>query len=352
MRAKHGPSRIARRTGPTGSARTTGPARTAARASKDNRDASRASKAQGQQGQRQQQGQGQQDSKDRASAGPTGPARDKQGQQGQQGGSRASRAARPGQQGQAGQQAGPGQRSASGRRRGGGSARKGGRGGRAGRPGLDRVARRGSEPGPGGPDHRRGIPPVVRPDARRRGVARRPRVAGRGGADSRPGARGPRGVHAGMPRSPTGTSSRTSWPSRSASFATGSPRRSAAANRPMPWSRSIATRCRRSLPRAFDATTSDWGVADDACRPWSGARPSGSLARSLIADGRRRHCPALELRPGPGRPVASRLAGCDPQGARVRRPRAQPGRAAAHRTRSPGAGPMPSSSWPTTARAC
>ena len=55
-------------------------------------------------------------------------------------------------------------------------------------------------------DHRRRIPSVVRPDARRRGTARRPRIASRGSADPRSGSRSHARNSSGIPRCPTGTS--------------------------------------------------------------------------------------------------------------------------------------------------
>ena len=92
---------------------------------------------------------------------------------------------------------------------------------------------------------------------------------------------------------------RRSWPTRSASSATGSPRRSAAASRPTPSSRSIATRSRRNSPRASGGITNDWGAANDRALPDLGLAPLVGRRRRP-AGGRGGPAP-LELRPRAGR---------------------------------------------------
>ena len=104
------------------------------------------------------------------------------------------------------------------------------------------------------------------------------------------------------PRSPTGTSSRRSWPTRSASSASGSPRRSAAASRPTPWCRSIATPSRRNMPRGSGAITSDWGAVNDGDLD----HPRVARLDDLRArrGGHRGGRAPLELRTPPARPGA------------------------------------------------
>ena len=111
--------------------------------------------------------------------------------------------------------------------------------------------------------------------------------------------------------------------------------------------RSRAAPVRRGRPPVL-RTTGEWPMTLPTL-VWGS--PQWFAAAGALG-GRRRAPAALELRAGPGPAGRVRLAAAMLKAVGFARPPALPGRAAAHRARSRSAGRTPSSSWPTTARAC
>ena len=249
-------------------------------------------------------------------AGPAGTTRHSEGQQGQQG-----------QQGQAGRNRKGARARGNSQAASADSLARGRQVAPIDRKAADRQLG-GARGGPGRSDHRRGVPPMVRPDARRRRTARRPRAAGRGRPDSRSRSGGTRGIQAALQGArlepverPRGRADqRAPRPDRRRSAP---PRVARLAGADRPRSRSAAVRRRRAPvlrttgERSMTMPVPDLGIAplDD---------------RGARAPGRRRRGHRVELRARDNQALGQDRRG-DPESDRLRGAGAQLDRSAADR---------------------